>query len=114
MPLGYKLLTTMKAEKSLYNHVWLVMKNVAAVKLFRYFRSMEYLLMSNDASNDASVFSSHLLALSGSKQEGILFGLQLMEFEKQIKTHKPDADPEEDYFDLNQTIADFKSTFVDI
>ena len=67
MPLGYKLLTTMKAEKSLYNHVWLVMKNVAAVKLFRYFCSMEYLLMSNDASNDASVFSSHLLALSGSK-----------------------------------------------
>jgi cobalamin biosynthesis protein CobT len=42
------------------------------------------------------------------------FRLQLMEFEKQIKTHKPDADPEEDYFDLNQTIADFKSTFVDI
>ena len=31
MPLGYKLLTTMKAEKSLYNHVWLVTKNVAAV-----------------------------------------------------------------------------------
>jgi hypothetical protein len=37
-----------------------------------------------------------------------------MEFEKQIKTHKPDADPEEDDFDLNQTIADFKSTFVDV
>lgn len=42
------------------------------------------------------------------------FRLQLMEFEKQIKTHKPDADPEEDDFDLYQTIADFKSTFVDI
>jgi cobalamin biosynthesis protein CobT len=42
------------------------------------------------------------------------FRLQLMEFEKQIKTHKPDADPEEDDFDLNQTSADFKSTFVDI
>jgi hypothetical protein len=37
-----------------------------------------------------------------------------MEFEKQIKTHKPDADLEEDYFDLNQTTADFESTFVDI
>jgi hypothetical protein len=28
MPLGYKLLTTMRAEKSLYNHVWLVTKTV--------------------------------------------------------------------------------------
>jgi hypothetical protein len=31
MSLGYKLLTTMRAEKSLYNHVWLVTKNGAAV-----------------------------------------------------------------------------------
>jgi hypothetical protein len=42
------------------------------------------------------------------------FKLHLMEFEKQIKTYKPDSDPEEDYLDLNRTIEDFKSTFVDM
>ncbi len=36
-----------------------------------------------------------------------------MEFEKQIKTHKPDADPE-DFFDLEETIKDFNSNYVDI
>lgn len=41
------------------------------------------------------------------------FQLQLMEFEKQIKTHKPDAYPE-DFFDLEETIKDFNSNYVDI
>ena len=41
------------------------------------------------------------------------FKLQLMEFEKQIKTHKPDAEPE-DFFDLEETIKDFNSNYVDI
>ena len=41
------------------------------------------------------------------------FQLQLMEFEKQIKTHKPDAGPE-DIFDLEETIKDFNLNYVDI
>lgn len=41
------------------------------------------------------------------------FKQQLEAFEQQVKTHKTDDDPE-DFFDLEETLKDFKDNYVDI
>ena len=41
------------------------------------------------------------------------FKQQLEEFEKQIKAHKTDADPE-DFYNLEETLRDFKDNYVDL